>query len=122
MVYAVVFIDIHIHRLDMLAATKFLILQCKKTGTETRSAVWREAVAQLNRYLSGTHRTRRSANRSPVYGITSLGLTMRVYKYDDDSRSVEDWAPPGLNPGDYYNLKTQALQVQQILDYIYNNH
>ncbi|KAJ5440719.1 hypothetical protein N7491_003125 [Penicillium cf. griseofulvum] len=39
-------------------ANKFLIVQCKRKGLETRDSAWIEAVGQLSQYLSATHGTR----------------------------------------------------------------
>jgi hypothetical protein len=62
---------------------KFLVVQCRRVGLETRSSIQFEAVGQLNQYLSATH-GRRHINPTPVYGMVAIGMYMRVNKYDDE--------------------------------------
>ncbi|KAJ5212362.1 uncharacterized protein N7498_004008 [Penicillium cinerascens] len=118
------FSDLHVFHYPSTAttATKFLIVQCKRKGDEGKGSVWIEAINQLDRYLSATHGRRPPAARSPVYGIACVGLTMRVYKYDDINQRVLDWAPFGWLRGSDYSLKKNHDKVQQILDFILNNH
>ena len=116
--------DLHTfhYRGESSTADKFLIVQCKRAGSETRSSVWAEGVSQLNQYLAATHGTRRPLDRSPVYGIIAVGRFMRVYKYDDINRSVLNWSPRGVQAGKEWDLKEGDLTVQKILDHILNNH
>ncbi|KAJ5595356.1 uncharacterized protein N7459_001564 [Penicillium hispanicum] len=118
------FSDLHVfhYRGAATSANKFLIVQCKRYDYEGWPTVWTEGVDQLNDYLSATHRRRGPARRTPVYGIVAIGRRMRVYKYSDQLRSVQNWAPSGLQPGKPWHLKDDASQVQQILDHILNNH
>lgn len=83
------YFDLHTfhYRGDSSTADKFLIVQCKRAGYETRSSIWTEGVDQLSQYLSSTHGRRRPSDRSPVYGIVAVGKHMRVYRYDDVSES-----------------------------------
>lgn len=76
------------------ASQRFLVVQCKRTGPESRTSTWDEGVQQLDQYLSATNRTRH-ANLTPVYGIVAVGLCMRVYQYDDATNSV-DIVDPGV--------------------------
>ncbi|CAG8115909.1 unnamed protein product [Penicillium nalgiovense] len=105
-------------------ADKFLIVQCKRAGYETRSSVWAEGVDQLCRYLSSTHGRRRPSGRSPVYGIVAVGKYMRVYRYDDVRQSVIDWSPNSrkLKKGKVWNLEENYDEIQLILDHIRDNH
>lgn len=118
--------DLHTfhYRENSSTADKFLIVQCKRAGYETRSSVWAEGVDQLCRYLSSTHGRRRRSARSPVYGIVAVGKHMRVYKYDDVSESVIDWSPNSrrLKKGKVWNLKKDHDEIQLILDHIRGNH
>lgn len=118
------FSDLHVFHYPGVAttATKFLIVQCKRMGDENKSSVWVEAVDQLDRYLYATHGRRRRADRSPVYGIACVGLKMRVYKYDDSSQGVLNWAPRGLTRGTRYDIVKDHKKVQKILDAILNDH
>jgi hypothetical protein len=104
-------------------ADKFLIVQCKRAGFETRSSVWIEGVGQLNRYLAATHGTRRVSDRSPVYGIVAIGKSMRVYKYDDDSQSVDDWSPGAtVEAGEVLDLVEHEKKIQRVLNHIRRYH
>ncbi|KAJ5211012.1 hypothetical protein N7491_010828 [Penicillium cf. griseofulvum] len=105
-------------------ADKFLIVQCKRAGYESRPSVWAEGVDQLCRYLSSTHGRRRPSDRSPVYGIVAVGKHMRVYKYDDVSGWVLNWSPNPrrLKRGKTWHLKDNYNEVQLILDHIRDNH
>ncbi|KAJ5095751.1 hypothetical protein NUU61_005107 [Penicillium alfredii] len=120
------FSDLHTYHYRGTAthATKFLIVQCKRPSASTQSSVWRQAVDQLDEYLSNTHGTRRPANRTPVYGIVAIGLKLRVYKYDDVNQGVLNWAPrgSGVKGGTMLNLDKDATKVQWILNHIYHNH
>ncbi|KAJ5167741.1 uncharacterized protein N7482_003335 [Penicillium canariense] len=118
------FSDLHIFQYagNATQANKFLMVQCKTAGTETRTAIWDDAVDQLSRYLSSSHGTRRRADRTPVYGIAAIGRCIRVYKYDDVNRQVLDWAPRGMTRGAIWDVKDHARQVQRILDHILDNH
>ncbi|CAI7677861.1 unnamed protein product [Penicillium manginii] len=71
------FSDLHTYQYSpgQRRADKFLVVQCKRTGLETRTSVWNEGVQQLNQYLSATHGTR--LNPTPVYGIVAVGVYMR---------------------------------------------
>lgn len=103
-------------------ADKFLIVQCKRAAFEGQSAVWAEGVSQLDRYLAATHQTRRSKDRTGVYGIIAIGRYMRVYKYDDPIRSVDDWAPRGVKKGEAWHLQEHHKEIQKILDSILERH
>ncbi|KAJ6025963.1 uncharacterized protein N7446_013126 [Penicillium canescens] len=103
-------------------ANKFLIVQCKRTGLETRASTWGEGVQQLDQYLSATHRTRH-VNRTPVYGIIAVGMYMRVYLYDDATNSVRDIGDPTVpSTAGRLHLKNDRIAIQQILDHIKANH
>lgn len=106
----------------MTKANKFLIVQCKRAGSESQTSVWDEAVDQLSDYLRTTHRRRRPADRTPVYGIAAVGKAMRVYKYSDVHQGVLDWAPTGLPKGQHWELNKDTREVQRILDHILDNH
>jgi len=109
-------------------ASKFLIVQCKRAGLESRPGVWKEGVAQLNRYLAATHRTRSQDSRTPVYGIIAIGKFLRVYEYYDDFREVRDWqshADGSMNFSqveDPLSLLDHSEIVQKILDEIRDDH
>jgi hypothetical protein len=115
--------DFHVfhYRNNATTAVKFLIVQCKRPGTERQDAVWEQAVDQLNEYLSATHGKRPPAARSPVYGIAAVGKKMRVYKYDDINQQVLNWAPRGMR-WDLWDVVDDAEKVQRILDHIRDNH
>jgi hypothetical protein len=117
------FSDLHVfqYRNNATNADKFLIVQCKRAGTETQDAVWEQAVDQLSRYLSATHGKRRPAARTPVYGIAAVGRYVRVYKYNDINQMVLNWVPKGIR-WKMWNLKDHPQQIQRILDHILNNH
>ncbi|CAI7607831.1 unnamed protein product [Penicillium viridicatum] len=76
------FSDMHVYQYvgNAPKATKFLIVQCKRAGYETRDAVWDDTVQQLSEYLSNTHGRRWRAERIPVYGIAAVGGYMRAYR------------------------------------------
>jgi hypothetical protein len=59
----------------------------QENGGRGQHSVWAEAIDQLSRYLGATHGWP-PADRSAVYGIACIGLTMRVYKYDDINQAV----------------------------------
>jgi hypothetical protein len=117
------FSDLHVvqYRNNATEPEKFLIVQCKRAGTESQGAVWEEAVDQLDRYLRATHGKRAPAARTPVYGIAAVGKWMRVYKYDDINQCVLNWAPRRMR-WNRWNLKKNDAQVQRILDEILRNH
>lgn len=112
------YFDLHTfhYRGDSSTADKFLIVQCKRAGYETRSSIWTEGVDQLCQYLSSTHGRRRPSYRSPVYGIVAVGKYMRVYRYDDVSESVIDWSPDSqrLKNGKIWNLEENDNEIQLI--------
>lgn len=103
-------------------ADKFLIVQCKRAGLEFRTSVWNEGIEQLDRYLAATHRTRRISDQSHVYGVVAIGRWMRVYRYDDTSRSVYNWSPPGMEDGELLHLVKDHAKIQIVLNHIYNYH
>jgi hypothetical protein len=118
------FSDLHTYQYPSAQqrANKFLIVQCKRTGLETRAATWDEGVRQLDQYLSATHRTRH-VNRTPVYGIVAVGMYMRVYEYDDASNSVADIVHPRVPSTRIgLHLKNDRIAIQRILDHIKANH
>lgn len=91
-------------------------------GLETRPSVWKQGVHQIERYLATTHKNRSLDERPAVYGIVAIGRYMRVYKYDDKTRRVKDWAPPLLEPGKDRHLLDHASEIQVILDTIRREH
>lgn len=118
------FSDLHTYQYlpAQSGANKFLIVQCKRTGLETRTSTWVEGVRQLDQYLSATHRTRH-VNQTPVYGIVAVGMYMRVYRYNDATNSVENLRGPGIPSTDAaLHLKKDSIAIQQILDHIKANH
>ncbi|KAJ5206134.1 hypothetical protein N7491_003247 [Penicillium cf. griseofulvum] len=102
-------------------ANKFLIVQCKRKGLETRDSVWLDAVGQLNQYLSASHGSRHT-NPTPVYGIVAIGMYMRAYKYNDMTRTVDDFSLPGQSSDQPFDIKKDRAVVQRILDIIKEDH
>ncbi|CAI7628858.1 unnamed protein product [Penicillium palitans] len=118
------FSDLHTYQypLGQQRATKFLIVQCKRTGLQSRPSTWEEGVHQLDQYLSATHRTRH-VNPTPVYGIVAVGMFMRVYQYHDATKSVGDITDPGVpSTALPLHLEDDSVAIQQILDHIRLNH
>lgn len=118
------FSDLHTYQYlpARAGANKFLIVQCKRRGLETRDSTWVEGVRQLEQYLSATHRTRR-VNQTPVYGIVAVGMYMRVYEYNDATNSVVNLRRPGVPRTDEpLHLRENRIAIQQILDHIKADH
>ncbi|CEJ58100.1 hypothetical protein PMG11_06770 [Penicillium brasilianum] len=115
--------DFHVfhYRANATNAVKFLIVQCKRPGTENWDSVWATAVDQLNEYLSATHGNRPPAARSPVYGIAAVGRATQFYKYNDIKQEVSPWKLRGMRK-DVLDLKGDAVRIQQMLDHIRDNH
>lgn len=125
------FSDLHTfhYRGSSKDAVKFLIVQCKRAGLETRPSVWAEGVNQLIRYLTATHGARRPDDRTPVYGTVAIGLFMRVYRYDDIRQTVSDWTAPGVrhnrSPAGLIaplHIQSHHDRIQRMLNYIRDNH
>lgn len=118
------FSDLHTYQYPSAQqrANKFLIVQCKRTGLETRTSTWGEGVQQLDQYLSATHRTRH-VNPTPVYGMVAVGMYMRVYQYHDATYSVGNIIDPRVpSTAIPLHLENDCIAIQQILDHIKANH
>lgn len=74
----------------------------------------------MRQHLSGTHKTRARANRTPVYGIVTVGRYVRVYKYSDMDKAIVAWAPHGVRKGVRLDLRDKKYQPKttKILNHI----
>lgn len=103
-----------------------VITQCKRYSLYNHNSTWNQGEAQLNRYLSATHGTRRWGTRLSVYSIVAVGHVVRFYKYNDRQQRVSIWSPPRANVGGNGRLDITDVQqrrtVQRTLNYIRSHH
>ena len=118
------FSDFHtFQRFPDNSVSKFLIVQCKRGGLEDSVRAWNQGIQQLNRYLGAIHGTRQPHERTPAYGILAVGQMMRVYQYDDVSRTVRPTRIIGGGaPGAKLHLENNPETIQTILNHIRDHH
>lgn len=90
---------------------KFLVVECKAPGRETRDEAWAMGALQLQRYLSGIS----SGNRK--FGAIAVGKCVRFYELNRNG-SLEDFQ----NDGNIYWLDRHCQSVTRKLQYFRDNH
>ncbi|KAI1475137.1 hypothetical protein F4774DRAFT_398138 [Daldinia eschscholtzii] len=91
-----------------LLEKKFLIVECKAPGLESRDDIWLEAAGQLRIYLGGVRGTHRK------FGAIAVGKCVRFYEWiDSDLQDIAN--------GDIYWIDRQCKTVTEHLNYFREN-
>lgn len=106
-------VDWTIRCIKNLATQKLVaLMEDKRKGKETQPAEWRDAVAQLTRYLRLVRTEPRQDATHTLYGAVNIGSYTRFYQLDPDQQECIDY--PGTN-GKPYELAKDEAGIHAIL-------
>ncbi|KAJ5206993.1 hypothetical protein N7491_002376 [Penicillium cf. griseofulvum] len=75
---------------------------------------WENGQKELQLYLAFRYRNF-AEDASPIYGILAIGVKLKIFRYDNPSRSIERFVPP-------WDLERHDEQVWNMLRKISRNH
>ncbi|OQE30745.1 hypothetical protein PENFLA_c002G06599 [Penicillium flavigenum] len=75
---------------------------------------WETGQRELQLYLAFRYRNL-ADNAAPIYGILAIGAKLKIFQYDNPSRSIEHFVPP-------WDLERHDEQVWNMLRKISRNH
>lgn len=75
---------------------------------------WETGQRELQLYLAFRYRNL-VGNPTPIYGILAIGAKLKIFQYDNPSRSIEHFVPP-------WDLERHDEQVWNMLRKISRNH
>jgi hypothetical protein len=75
---------------------------------------WENGQKELQLYLAFRYRNF-AEDAAPIYGILAIGAKLKIFQYDNPSRSIERFVPP-------WDLERHDEQVWNMLRRISRNH